>query len=120
MTSALNDSDSLMPLMTLKDRIKEAVNSALTEGKSKAEIARGIPVTQSSLTQWLKGDIKSLKAESADGLQRVTGYQAHWLISGKGPKKTGAAALPRDWSPQAVALAEQLDWIKDPRRRTAD
>lgn len=117
--SPLKPLGGLMASMTLQSRIEEAVNAALATGKSKADIARAANVSQSALTQWLTGDTKSLKAGSADGLQRATGYLAHWLIYGKGPKKQSAIGAPQNWSPQAVAIAEQLDWITDPRRRTA-
>lgn len=117
--STLNHFGAVIMSMSLKERIKEAVDDAIAKGKTKAQIARTAGVSAGALTQWLTGDTKSLKMESADGLQNATGYLAHWLVYGKGPKKAENAPSPMQWSPQAVAIAEQIDWITDSIPRTA-
>lgn len=94
--STLNISGGLIRLMTLQDRITEAVNAALAKGVSLADIARTAVVTQSALTQWMDGTTKSLKASSAAGLERATGYRAAWLADGKGKKLLDEA--PKDYS----------------------
>jgi transcriptional regulator with XRE-family HTH domain len=73
--------------MTLKDRIKEAMESA---GLKHAELARATGKTNAAVTQWLDGSTKSLKADTATRLELATGFSAEWLVSGKGPKKRQA------------------------------
>lgn len=69
--------------MTLAKRVTEAIQNS---GKSPADIARKISRSSSALTQLMNGTTKSLKADTAIGLQTETGYRAEWLITGKGPR----------------------------------
>ena len=75
--------------MTLQRRIQEAIRSALEKGKTLADIARECEVSAAAVTQWKDGTTKSLKAESAVGLEVATGYRAMWLVRGKGHKFSG-------------------------------
>lgn len=70
--------------MTLQQRIREAIDGS---GKSQADIARAIKRTPATVTQWLDGSTKSLKADNAAALEAATGYNARWIVTGKGPKK---------------------------------
>lgn len=54
--------------------------------RSAADIARATGKTPGSVTQWLDGTIKSLKADTATKLEIATGYRASWLVTGRGPK----------------------------------
>lgn len=65
--NTLNMAGGLIRLMSLQDRITEAVNAALAKGLSLADIARTAVVTQSALTQWMDGTTKSLKLRSGFG-----------------------------------------------------
>jgi transcriptional regulator with XRE-family HTH domain len=76
----------LIVLMSLQERIVEAIQAAIGRGMSVADIARKVGVTPSAVSQWKDGTIKSLKAESAAGLEDATGYRAAWLSTGKGQK----------------------------------
>jgi SOS-response transcriptional repressor LexA len=51
-----------------------------------AELARAAKVTPASVTFWLDGTTKSLKAEKAALIEQATGYRASWIVTGKGPK----------------------------------
>ena len=81
--------------MSLKDRVKEAMDDA---GISAADLARATKSTNAAVTFWLNGQTKTLKGEKAAMIETATGYNAQWIISGKGEKKkatgTAAVALP--------------------------
>lgn len=70
-------------LMSLADRIREAIKHS---GKIPARIAEETGFSPGAVTQWLTGQTKSLKAETAAALERATGYRATWLVTGRGPK----------------------------------
>lgn len=63
---------------------------------SPAELARAVGVTQASITFWLDGTTQNLKSENALALERATGFQSKWLISGKGPKRLDATQQDHD------------------------
>lgn len=85
--SALNEAQGLIPLnMSLQDRVNEAIQAS---GKKPVEIARAIGKTPSAISQLMDGTTKSLKADTANGLEAETGYRSSWLVSGKGPKLVG-------------------------------
>ncbi|HWT21662.1 MAG TPA: S24 family peptidase [Variovorax sp.] len=69
--------------MTLSERIREAMDAS---GKSAAELARATNKTAGSVSQWLDGTIKSIKADTAAALESATGFRSTWLATGKGPK----------------------------------
>ena len=83
MNSTLNHLVGLIATMQLKDRIKEAMESA---GLGKAEFARATKSTPGAVTQWLSGETKSIKAEKANLMEIATGYSASWIVTEKGPK----------------------------------
>lgn len=76
--------------MSLQERIKEAIQAAIDRGATIGDIAKAAGKTPSAVSQWKSGTIKSLKADSAAGLERITGYRSAWLITGKGDKFAGA------------------------------
>lgn len=117
--STLNRSSGLIHRMSLQARITEAVNAALAKGLSLADVARVADVTQSALTQWMDGTTKSLKASSAAGLERATGYRAAWLGDGKGRKLLDHAPVDNSatWSPQARASAAMIDKLQSAELR---
>jgi phage repressor protein C with HTH and peptisase S24 domain len=69
--------------MALKDRIQELVNA----GHKKAHLAKAAGKSPASVTHWLNGETKEIKSDSAAGLQALTGFNAVWISTGKGPKK---------------------------------
>jgi transcriptional regulator with XRE-family HTH domain len=92
--------------MTLADRIDEAIQGSK---KTRADIARACGVTQASVTFWLDGTTKSLKAETALALEQATGYRALWILKGLGPRKVEAVALAWPFPKVPLERIEALD-----------
>lgn len=101
--------------MSLAERISEAIQHS---GKSNAEIARKTGKSAAAVTQWLSGETKSIKGDTAAALESVTGYRAQWLVSGKGPKRVDSnvvagpdirGSVPLLSGVQAGAFKEILD-----------
>lgn len=67
--------------MGLADRIKEAMGD-----RKPGAFAKETGVSPAAVTQWLDGSTKTLKAETAEKIEAVTGYSWRWLTSGRGPK----------------------------------
>lgn len=84
-SSTLNRLAGLIPDMALKDRIQELVDA----GHSKSELARAAKKSPAAVTHWLNGATLEIKSDSAAGLQALTGFNAVWIATGKGPKKSG-------------------------------
>ena len=82
-SSTLNTLAGLIPDMSLKDRIQELVNA----GYKKSQLARAAGKSASAVTHWLNGETAEIKADSAAGLQALTGFNAVWISTGKGPKR---------------------------------
>lgn len=78
----LNTLDGLIPEMPLSDRIKIVIDAGFT----RTQIAKAAGKSQGAVTQWLSGDTKELKSDSAAGIQALTGFSAVWLATGKGPR----------------------------------
>lgn len=80
--------------MALKDRIQALLDAGFT----RTEIAKAAKKSQSAVTQWLSGDTKELKSDSAAGIQAFTGFNAVWLATGQGARMaeeaTNVAAGP--------------------------
>ena len=89
--------------MELKDRIREAMEGA---GLKKLEFAKATKRSSGAITQWLDGSTKALKAETAQQIERVTGYSARWIVSGRGDKMASATT---GHSTLALALADAFD-----------
>lgn len=87
-------------MTNLKDRIQELVDELSPLGVDQVDIAKAAGVTKGTVTQWLTGDIKSLKLEYALGIEGAFGFRAIWLVLGKGPK------LVSDMTATSVASAE--------------
>lgn len=108
--SALNSLDGLIPRMELKARIKEAMGDM-----PNGEFARKMKVSRAAVTFWLSGDTQSLRGETANRMEALTGYRAGWIVTGKGPKKSGSPVpaeeasdhvLPDDVRRKALLLPE--------------
>lgn len=82
--------------MTLSERIR----TILEETKIEATVlAKAAGVTKGTVSQWLTGDIKSIKLEYAVGIQDAYGYNAVWIVMGKGPTKAAIFDDPRPKPP---------------------
>lgn len=64
-------------------RIRYAIQQA---GLKQADIQRATGVTRSAVSQWISGDIITVKAEYLFLIADATGFEARWLATGKGPQ----------------------------------
>lgn len=78
---------------TLKDRVIEARRAG---GMPQAEFARAVGISTAAMSQIETGQTKSLKASTAAAIERATGYNAQWLITGRGPKRVFGGASNRE------------------------
>lgn len=92
--------------MNLSARISEAIAGSK---KKKAQIARECEVSSGAVSQWLSGETKSLKGETAVLLEEATNYRAYWLLYGKGPKKRGDPVTIWPFPKIDLARYEALD-----------
>lgn len=88
--SVLNRLDGLILGMALKDRIREAFG----KDARPSDIAKATGRSKGAVTQWLSGDIESLKGDTAAKMEAATGYRATWIVTGKGPKLVDQQAKP--------------------------
>lgn len=76
--------------MSLQDRIQEIISAGFTP----SELARAAGKTAASVTFWLNGQTKSIKGDSAAGIEKLTGYSAAWVATGKGQKMAASNVEP--------------------------
>lgn len=74
--------------LTLKARTQMAIDA----GHSVGALATAAGVSSASASHWLAGRTKKIKGETAVALERLTGWNAHWWITGKGPQKKVSSA----------------------------
>lgn len=65
-----------------------------------SEFARLCNVSPASVTFWLAGATKALKAEPVAHMEAKLGYRASWIVLGKGPKKIDDHSPPWPMSPE--------------------
>ena len=95
-------------MSTLAERIKKAMDS---KGISQSELARAVGIKPPSVSGWLSGTTKSLRAETANLAAKALGVDPVWLITGVGDEKPKEKdQLPALASPGEEAIAlEKLD-----------
>ena len=76
-------------MSTLAERMKKAL---LVSGISQQELAKACGVTHSSVSFWVSGKTKALKAESANKAAACLGVSPRWLAEGVGEMKTNPEA----------------------------
>lgn len=77
-----------MKMLTLKQRAQQALDAGFTN----SQLAAAAGVTSGAVSQWLTTTQK-LKAESAIGLAKLTGWRVEWWAEGRGPRGDVAAAV---------------------------
>ena len=103
MGSALNSLwGQIRKVTTLQDRML----IALKAGYTPAVMARAAGVDTAAVSHWSKGRTKSLKAKSALGLATLTGWNAEWWSSGKGPRDAAPPGAPAVDSGTPAYMAE--------------
>jgi len=70
-------------MTTLAERIQEIIDAGFIQ----IDLARAAGVTKGTSNQWLNGGIKSIKLEYAQGIEQLTGFNANWIVTGKGEKR---------------------------------
>lgn len=91
--------------MHFSQRVKEAIQGS---GKTQSALAREVGVSQSAIAQWISGNVKSLKAETAAALELATGFNARWIVTGEGEKRVaqGGAELDSGWTVPLLAWSQ--------------
>lgn len=97
-----------MPSMALKDRIQELLDA----GFKKGVLAKSAGKSPAAVTHWLNGETKEIKADSAAGLQALTGYSSIWISEGKGPKHSAqSGSNPADYKQKKPIAGEFIDSV---------
>lgn len=91
--------------MALSDRIQEIVAA----GYKKSAIAKAAGKSAAAVSQWLSGETKEIKADSAAGIQAVTGFSAVWIATGKGPKMAAVSNVDEVRATRRVPL---ISWVQ--------
>jgi hypothetical protein len=76
-------------MTTLRDRMAIAIAA----GHTPTAMARAADVESAAVSHWIAGRTKTLKAKSALGLAKLTGWNAEWWFSGKGPQDAVAGQV---------------------------
>lgn len=71
-------------MLTLAERITQAIEA---KGITQAALAKAAGVKPSSVSDWIKGETKSLKALPLVRAAHALGVSALWLATGEGPMK---------------------------------
>ncbi len=75
-------------MSALATRIAEAISDAKTRGVSVKDVAAACEVSVQSVYQWKRpGERKEIEGTKLVELAAVTGFEALWLMKGKGAKK---------------------------------
>jgi transcriptional regulator with XRE-family HTH domain len=69
----------------LGSRIDHAISQS---GKSIAEVARACDVSVQAIYTWMRNGVKDLRNDNLFALADITGFEARWIGTGKGPRKT--------------------------------
>ena len=101
----LNALGGLISPMSLSKRILEIVDA----GYKKSAIARAAGKSPAAVTQWISGETKEIKADSAAGIQSVTGFSAVWIATGKGPKMVAVGNVSPAQERKRVPL---ISWVQ--------
>lgn len=87
-------------MTTLSERMKEALEGS---GASPADLARACQVKPPSVSNWLSGETKSLKASTAIRAAEFLGVNQLWLTEGRGPMRPSSAATKAEGLTSPVA-----------------
>jgi phage repressor protein C with HTH and peptisase S24 domain len=100
-------------MKTLGDRLKHAL---AVRKKTAADLAKAVPTTESTVSQWLSGEIKSMRGGNLIAASAFLDISPQWLASGKGPsgleeshKGAVIAAEPHASYPVTTQSAESAD-----------
>lgn len=98
-------------MKTLASRLKHALT---VRNKTPAELARAVPTSESTVSQWLSGEIKSMRGGNLIATCSFLNCSPQWLASNKGPsgleeEHTGAVIAMEPGAPfGAIQVVEDL------------
>ncbi len=75
-------------MLTLSERVKEAVRSAREKGHSVSDIAKACNIKVQAVYAWASGDSKSIDGNNLVELAELSGYRPMWIMKGNQPSKT--------------------------------
>ena len=76
-------------MTTLSERIQTALQHAAL---SPAELSRRTGISESAISQWLKGETRALKSSNAFKVAQACGVSPEWLATGRGRPVAGRTA----------------------------
>lgn len=97
---------------TLAERLRYALNET---GRKQAELVAACGVKAASVSDWLSGKTKSLKAVTAQRAAAFLGVSLLWLTEGRGPvwvKDAGRVATPQPMEPGPEFVAVRRARLK--------
>ena len=116
--------DNWLPLLNMEtwhDRLNKALKDT---GETKAALAKRIGVSAPTVTDWTKGNIRTISADNAERLCRHLGIRTSWLLTGKGDmrppgsvKDAGAAIANMSFSIPLLSWDRAKEWCQNPVKR---
>lgn len=79
-------------MTTIGERIQEAMDAAALDQPA---LARRIGVSKQAVSAMISGSTKDPTAENVFRIAEATGYEARWIVTGKGPRTKKEAAMER-------------------------
>ncbi len=93
-------------MLTLSERVKEAVESAREKGHSVSDIAKACNIKVQAVYAWASGDSKSIDGNNLVELAELSGYRPMWIMKGKGQKFTYSS------DPERIAAHVKIDQLE--------
>lgn len=101
-------------MTTIGERVAEAINNSDSSVK---EIADACGVSVQAVYAWRRGEVKDLRNDNLFALADATGFEARWIGTDKGQKKTQPMGVAQNvasyttgrLSKDAIAVAEYYE-----------
>jgi DNA-binding Xre family transcriptional regulator len=91
-------------MKTLASRLKHAMD---VRKKTPAELARAVPTTESTVSQWLGGEIKSMRGGNLIAVCAFLECSPQWLASNKGP-----SGLEEEHTGAVIAMESRAGYLE--------
>jgi|GEM_PF-902320 len=87
---------SLEPATDVDNGLSERMKTLLADADIKPyALAKAAGVSLETLEQWASGEVKTIRLDQAVGIQEAFGYNAVWLVMGKGAPRAAVFDDPR-------------------------